>query len=623
MSAALPLRRRPAGLPWQLLLVGLTAPLLLLPGWMPAATVGALLLLLVTSRRLPTTPLGIPLLLYLALSALSFIGSPYDGESLPRLLALFLGVQLFYRLARVVQAHPAYFYPALRMLGWGGALLSLGSLFAMEWPSRHLIDLSFLTTRLPHLSGPFTVNHNQIAGLLLLLLPLAAAGWLSAPTSRQRLIAGAASATILGILLLTQSRNAWLSIGVAAAGILLWRRRSFWPLLLLVLLLLLLPFLVTRAPRADAMSAFIDWLDTGSKAGPVADRSWLARVEMWQAAIQMMSDYPTLGAGLYSFDAASRANYVYQVLHPAFPISHAHNLFLQTGAGLGWAGWLGAALLWISLLFSLWQAHHNAPDRFRLLGQALAFSLLVSLSFNTFDLLALEQRAGLLLWLLFGLVSGYAVLWGPQPGRRQRLLQLSPLVMLLLLLPGLPHTLAHRQLDRIRLGQGDPQTLAPTQMGDARRQGLVYYLQGNQDLARIHWVQDSEAVPFLLNQGQQAYLQDRPREAVGWYDQALALERTATLYYWRGQAREALGQELRALADYRQVAALAAGERLYDVNLEALAWERQGRLLVARDEWEGARDAFARAVALAPEVVDYQHQFADVERMLAQLEAAR
>jgi uncharacterized protein HemY len=77
-----------------------------------------------------------------------------------------------------------------------------------------------------------------------------------------------------------------------------------------------------------------------------------------------------------------------------------------------------------------------------------------------------------------------------------------------------------------------------------------------------------------------------------------------------------------ALADYRRVVALAREERVYGVSLAAVAWERQGRLLVDSEQWEQARDAFARAVALAPDAYDYRRQLADVERMLEQLETA-
>lgn len=622
MSAAprLPCRLHPV--PWRLLLAVNTAPLLLFPNWAPAATAAALLLLLLTYRQPPPTPLDIPLLLYLALSTVSVLVSPLPVESLPHLLALFLGINLYTRLVSFLGARPSCLYPAVRLLALGGVLLAVGSLFILEWPARTVLDLSLLTTNLPHLSGRFALNYNTAAGLLLLLLPLVAAGWHLAVTPWQRLLAGAAGATILLTLLLTQSRNAWLAILVAAGGSVLWRQRRFWPLLLLALCLLLLPFVVAWSPESGALWSAIDRLDSASKAGPAADQSWVGRVEMWQAAIRMMGDYPSMGAGLFSFDAVSRANYVYQAVHPTFPISHAHNFFLQAGAGLGWAGWYTATLLWLSLLYILWQANHRAPDRFRLLGQVLGFSVLACLSFNTFDLLALEQPAGALLWLLLGLAAAYAGLAGVRFGRRQRIVQATPLVLLLLLLPALPRTLAHLNLNRIRLAGTAPENLAPAQMGDPRRQGLVYYLQGSRELALKRWTQDSEASSFLLNQGQQAYYKAQPQAALDWYDLALALEPAATIYYWRGAAHEALGHDRRALADYRRVVELSAGERHYGLNLEAAAWEQQGRLLVARNEWEGARDAFARAVALAPNVVDYRRQVSDVEQMLDELETA-
>lgn len=607
---------------WPLLAALAGSPLLLFPDRIPLATAIALLalliLLLLTCRPwLPATPLNVPLTLYLAFSALAFLVSPLPADSLRRLTTLFLGVVIFFLLFRWLQNRPSRLYPTAQALAFLATLIALGSLFALEWPARYLLDLTFLTSRLPHLTGPVTIHHNQMAGILLLLLPLAAVAYQQAPTPGRRLLSAASLAAILLAFTLTQSRNGWLALLVAGAGALLWRRRRSTLLMALLLLLFVLPFVFAYLPASSPVIPALDQVDASTKLGAPIERSWVSRLEMWTAAVKSMVDYPLLGAGLYTFDPVSRANYVYEAVHPSFPISHAHNLFLHTGAGLGWPGWLAAVLLWLSLIYGLWRSTGRAPAPLQPIGLTLGAAFLAYLSFNTWDILALEQRAGLLIWPLIALATAYGDAGPALPGRRWRLLQAAPLALFLLLLPTLPRNLAHLRLDHARLAGAPGHRLAPQHMGDPRRQGLVHYLQGDDATARRYWARDPQAVPFLINQGQQAYMEGQTTAAVSWYDQALALDPSAAIaHYWRGLAHETLGKIDFALADYSRAVTLTAGEQLRATPLKAVAWDRQGRLLAQKGDWRAAAEAFARASALAPQVDDYRQRLHDVRQLL-------
>ena len=581
------------------------------------------LLLRTCVRRLPSTVLNVPLLLYLVFATLACVVSPLRADALQRLIILFLGIVVFYLLVGWLQNRPDRIAMVARSLALLGAAVALGSLFVVEWPSRHLFDVTFLTSRLPHLSGPLAAHANGMAGLLLLLLPLAVLAWKEQASRRRRLLWAVPLAVICLTFLLTQSRNGWLALLVAGGAALLWQRRRFAPVAVLLLFLVFLPFLVAQLPPSSSLALALDKIDATTKAGSAANQSWLGRLEMWAAATKMMADYPLLGAGLYTFEPVSRANYVYEVVRPEFPINQAHNLFLHTGAGLGWPGWLAAVVLWLSLVYGLWRASGRAPAPMRPLGRALGASILGYLSFNTWDVLALEQRAGLLIWLVVGLAVAYTASYaGSVPGRRLRLLQTAPLLLFLLLLPALPRNLAHLRLDRVRLGGGAAGVLQPGEMSDPRRQALVYYLQGRPSAARLRWAHDPQAVPFLINQGQQAYIEREETAAVGWYEQALALDSTAAAaYYWRGLAYEALAQHNMALADYRRTVALAEDEKVYAVPLTAAAWDRQGRLLAQRGAWQAAAEAFVRASTLAPRVDDFRQRLEGVLQALAEEEA--
>jgi O-antigen ligase len=625
------------------LLFGLAYPLLLFPNAAPAlAALAAASLLLAAAlywrggRALPEVPLNGWLALYLFLSAVAFLLAP-PGNTVRRLTPLMAGVML-YGAALVWIGSGASPARRRRLLAVGLALsgggAALAGLLALEWPARYIVNLSFLTSRLPSLGGRF-IHPNEMAGVLLIALPFA----LGQIDARRK--AGArlewlfwlfVSLLIAGVLLLTQSRNAWLALLVALVAAVLWRRAAAWALLLLFVSLLALPLVSAwlSATFEQPLQSQLDALDAGSKLGPATERSWLERLEIWRAAVSVMGDYPVTGAGLYRFVEAARANEVFHFVRPTMDISHAHNLFLQAGASLGWAGWLAIAGLWLSVLYALLRPVSDEVElEERWLERAILASVLAYLVFNTFDVIALEQRAGVVVWLLLALVGSLPAPAMPTPLYRRLPAGVLLVWLLLVLSPALPANLARLELDRMRAGAGQKGDRSASVMEDhlgedARRLGLWRYLQGDRGLALVNWSNDHEAVLFLEGQGQQAALvQGDPDAAVDWYSLALALDgRSATTYYWRGLAYEALAAEAQAFADYQQAVTYGAGRDLWGVDLRAVAWERQGSLLARWKDWAGAVEAFSAAAALEPEIAGYQIQLADVQRALEEWQAA-
>ena len=420
------------------------------------------------------------------------------------------------------------------------------------------------------------------------------------------------------VLFLTQSRNAFLALSGALVAAWLWERLSVRSVILLFVLLLLLPFLLlmTNGPELQtAVGAF----DFETKAGPVSEPSWLRRLEMWKVASEVMADYPLPGAGLYTFAAIGRANYVYEMTPPYVSLSHAHNLFLQTASSLGWPGLAALACLWGAILFCLRRERREKEWLWR----APVVAVVAYLLFNAFDVLALEQRAGLFVWLLLALAAA-EIAGEPMRDVPEELshLWLVPLVVALALAPALPQTLARLQLDRARLAVG-PAPHADQLRGDPRRLGLRHYLAANEPAALEAWRADKDAVAFLTSQAAQAVYAGDSRLALRWCQMALQLDESApAAYFWRGEAYRELGEGIRALDDYRVAVATVAdeGETVYGVSLEALAWERQGQLLTQLEEWRAAVEAFSEAARLAPNIAYYQRQLEDAQQMLARSE---
>lgn len=621
--------------PFFLLWAG-AAPWLLFPDRSPAlallfalALLSALLWLYRQGRLLPTA-FDRPLLIYFGLSAVALLLSPLPADSLRRMTTLFLGLSGYYGLVSYLAHHGGgrAVTATVRMLPVLGAGVALAGLLAVRWPARFLLDVQFVTARLPHLCGDFTMHHNPLAGALVLLGLPGIFAWRRAPSRGGRQLLAVALGLVLLALALTQSRNALLSLIVGLAGGLLWQRGRFRWLVVLYAILLVVPLVLGLLPGTahQSLYASLGWLDGSSKGGPATDQSWPARLEMWRAALHLLRDYPALGAGLFQFEAVSRANEVYPSIRPDLSFSHAHNLWLQSGAGLGWPGWLAAALLWLAVLYHLGRATEAASPHVRWAGSALGAALVGYLTFNTFDLLALEQRAGLLVWLLLALIAAFVHAYTPVPaGSLWRCLPLAPLALLLCLLPWLPRNLAHLQMDRVRLADGPYSLPAATALAraalareDYRRLGLLHALQGQEEAALEVWQQDPQAVLFLEGQGLRAFFQQQDaEEALVWYARALALDPSAaTVVYWQGQAYEQLGQDQAALASFRQAVVHGERDALFGRNVAGLAWERQGGLLVEQEAWEEARAAFAAAVALDPTVDYYRQQLGSVEKVL-------
>ena len=559
---------------------------------------------------------------YILLSLVAYILSPipdYSGRRLTAVLAGAAGYGLVYIWLTADRSRSRLFASGLAL---AGGVLSLAALFIVEWPSRFLVDIQALTNWLPHLGGDFYLNNNTVAGVLLLLLPLALALFLQVK-NWTRVFYLIATISMAIMLFLTQSRNAYLGVFFAIIAGLLWGRIRFRFVMLFVAFLLVMPFAAVGLSDNGELggSDLISTVDMSTKAGSSLDQSWLSRLEIWSAAVQTMGDYPVVGAGLYTFAPVSRANYVYQVLFPNIDISHAHNLFLQTGASLGWAGWLAIAGLWVSVMYALWGAQESDPASNRWLPRALSAGIAGYIVFNSFDVLALEQWAGITVWLVLALASAVIERSGFKAGR-YRWLWAAPMILLaaMLIFPFFPSNLARLQVDRARWSQSSLPSSFEIEgrlEDDFRRLGLVHYLRGERDQALRFWRSDPESNLFLFNQGQQAYLASREiHEAIEWYSLSLAIDgEMGESFFWRGDAYRDLGENEQAMADYLKAIAHGTGVYYYGVPLEAVAWARIGQLYLEQDELLESILALEQAVSLAPNYDDFRQQLQDIKNL--------
>jgi O-antigen ligase len=581
------------------------------------------------------------IVLYLGLTALAFFVSPLPQTSLPKLLTIFLGVTGFYLVsARLRESgrltEPGNLWYLITALALAGGLIAFLGLFTLEWPQRQVLDLRMITGRLPHLSGDFSINFNEMAGTLLLLLPFVWATLRAEPSDikgrRWRLAAWASLLLIIVVLLLTQSRGAFLGLLVAVLAGYWWGRFPIRRLLLLLLItlgLLLLVALVTNWGSTDLFT-WLDEMDANSKTGHVPTSSWLSRLEIWRNAGQMLRDYPVLGAGLYTFEPVARANYVFELSPPILAITHAHNLFLQDGTSLGWSGLLLLVLFWSHVMYRLWCVGRQAGDPPNRLAAIFGASLTGYLAFNLFDTISLGQKPGVLVWLV--LAGSVALFRGQaqsvpsafQPWRAH----LGPLLPLLLfvglaLSPLLARNRANLALDRVRFGPGDAAGLQVEQFaGDPRRQGLLEFLSGRPAEALAYWRDDPQAAVFLGNQGLTAAEDDRLGESLVWYELALAFDAESSLvHYWQAEVYEAQGLVEQALDSYQKAVSLVPDD---DLSPHSQAWIYfdWGHLLAQQKQWAAAVEAYEQAISLRSDLGYYYQALGDALNRLGDKEGA-
>lgn len=610
-------------------------PWLLFPTIAPVLTAVSLILLLFllfTNRStprfsLPATTINGYLLVTLILTGIAYLVSPLPQISLPKLTVTLLGLITFFLiLPRLNQT--SEIERLITILALCAGFMVLAGFFSLEWPERQIINLQPITNRLPHLSGSFSINYNEMAGTLLMLLPFSLAAFRGQIGRSNKLIFLLILIASAIMLFFTQSRSGILGLFFISLTWRFWGRiplRRIIPALLILALLLILIFILMGYSPSD----LLDWLsrlDASSKQGDVPATSWLTRLDIWRVGRQLLNDYPVIGSGLYTFDPVSRANYIYETILPTFNLTHAHNLLLQTGASLGLIGIVAIVGIWTAVLASLWQTGRSDDEKIRRLSAVFAASAAGYLFFNLFDTITFGQKPGVFIWVILAgsislsrLAVKRSTASHSPPRQRyqwagQKLALYGPLLILIILLlsPALPRNLANLQLDKARLQSKSDLTLSAADFPeDARRAGLAEYLAGNREKALSIWRTDPQSTDYLQSQGTIALLSGNLSRSITWYDLALDITPdSAVTYFWRGIANEERGTQAIAEADFRRASEFAEVSEV-SLSTTAVIQYRIGLLLARKEDWPGAADAFARAAALQPQISTYYEELGD------------
>jgi len=298
----------------------------------------------------------------------------------------------------------------LRLLVLGASLVGLGlSILAplsVQWATYKLPIISTdLYDRTAQLFAD-AVHPNVLAGALVLLLPLPLA-WLlfNWGTNRwlERIFLGLSILAILGVIVLTQSRGAWLATVAVLLGLLILRWRWGW------IGIFTIPVLIISSGYYLGFNRILDLLSSNPTIG-----DWNGRVEIWFRAIYMIQDFPYTGIGMGLFQDVTSALYPFSESLPA-TIPHAHNLFLQVGVDLGIPGlaaWLSILILIIVISWQIYLAgRQDRKDYFRALGSGLLLSQLALVVHGLTDAVTWGMvRPAPLVWAIWGIAAAARLL---------------------------------------------------------------------------------------------------------------------------------------------------------------------------------------------------------------------
>jgi putative inorganic carbon (HCO3(-)) transporter len=382
---------------------------------------------------LPLSPLNPALLLMAVMLLVSLWASPDLTASLTKIAGLLLGFLLFFTILRYTPNRAAW-SAALLVFGAAGVGASLLGLAGTRWFTVKLTGLNALTGRLPQLvqglpGAEAGIHPNILAGTLLWVLPAAAFSALalarrpdwflqneqsnyrlaSRPQSwlapAAALILGAAALLMAGVLVLAQSRSAYLAAGLTAVwlGLVSLPRQARHPVLALGVVALVGGLLWTSQLGWESLlAALMDNLPAGE--GAVSTVSITQRLEIWSRAQWAIRDTPLTGLGMDIFRLALPMLYPLLEFNLGAPVTHAHNELLQAALDLGLPGLV--AFLALNLgAFAMLARLLKEEGPTRLLALGLCGGLLAHFLFGLIDAAALGGRPGVFFWLLLGLIA--------------------------------------------------------------------------------------------------------------------------------------------------------------------------------------------------------------------------
>lgn len=357
---------------------------------------------------------------FIVVGVLNVRYAPYPSRGLMMLARPIMGIALYlYLVERArIDGHVNRLFMLMLALGLGIGAAALG---ATQWTEKSY-DLYFIVERLPKINtdnafwlGGF--NPNEIAGAIAWFVPLTLGLTVYAWKHQQHLfqvISAVAFCMLLLALMLGQSRAALAGVFPALFVVIVLNFVGRVRLMLLVglaaLVLVEFTILFNVFPQLGPAPPVPVGLSSRD------ERTIQQRFDMWESAVEMLTDYPLTGVGM--------SRYRYQPVRDAYPvpgfdypyipdqpdfvrriIPHTHNEFVQIATDLGfpgfliYVGWTATALFMISTVWRL------GNQEVRLAVVAVGAGLFAHTIYGMADAIPLWDRFSFISWMMLGMVA--------------------------------------------------------------------------------------------------------------------------------------------------------------------------------------------------------------------------
>jgi putative inorganic carbon (HCO3(-)) transporter len=295
------------------------------------------------------SPVDLSALLLALMAPLSLYVSILPEVTGVQLLRLISGLVLFYAVINWTQDRRKLMVLISGTAGVG-FLLALTAPISVQWTVAKLPVLpSGLYDRFVLLFSDW-VHPNVLAGTLVILLPIPYCmllfnwreiSWL------ERIVHFLATITMTLIIVLTQSRGAWIALGAVLVISLGLRWRWGW-----------IGLVISGVIAAGAIYQFgINTITQALASNPsLGDIN--GRVEIWSRALLMIQDFPLSGIGTGLFTRIADLLYPFYTVVKS-DLNHAHNLFLQIGVDMGIPGLVAWLSILVLILVLSWQLYRK------------------------------------------------------------------------------------------------------------------------------------------------------------------------------------------------------------------------------------------------------------------------
>ena len=240
-------------------------------------------------------------------------------------------------------------------------------------------------------------NPNTFAQVLLLLLPLVLALFLTAKHWQWKAICAGIFCVGGTAMAMTYSRASWVGLAVAmAVFVFLWKPKLIPAFILLCVLAV--PFLPTTV-----LNRILTITNT-------ADSSTSSRVSLYKAAIEVIRRSPLTGAGL---GTAATQTYIreFNLYHDKAPFVHSHNFYLEVWIQMGLLGVTGfvGSMLW-NIKNAARAVRHSGPSVGRTVAAAAASAMCGAMVCGLADFLWNYPRVLVIFWFTFAMaIAGVKV----------------------------------------------------------------------------------------------------------------------------------------------------------------------------------------------------------------------